>query len=162
MGRVTPRQGKGCAASGPFRRGRVVSEREGHEHGQVDGPPLLRRGLLAVVVGVVALAWPGITLAVFVVAFSVYALLAAGIDLRRAFSSDRAGPALGYLLLALLSFVAAFGALTWPGVTGPHRLGPADRLERPVKALQPEHLRLGDVPDVQDSTAARQGEGQRK
>ncbi|MFG2957638.1 HdeD family acid-resistance protein [Streptomyces sp. NPDC048291] len=44
-------------------------------------------------------------------------LLAAGIDLIRAFSSDRAGSALGYLLPAVLSFAAAFGALTWPGVT---------------------------------------------
>ncbi|MFG2966734.1 MULTISPECIES: HdeD family acid-resistance protein [unclassified Streptomyces] len=46
-------------------------------------------------------------------------LLAAGIDLIRAFSRDRAGPALGYLPPAVLSFAAAFGALTWPGVTAP-------------------------------------------
>ncbi|WP_247196527.1 HdeD family acid-resistance protein [Streptomyces sp. GESEQ-35] len=79
--------------------------------------PLFWRGLLAAVMGVVSLAWPGITLAVFVVAFSVYALLTAGIDLIRAFSSDRAGPVLGYLVLAALSFATAFGALTWPGAT---------------------------------------------
>jgi hypothetical protein len=58
------------------------------------------RGVLAVLVGVVAVIWPGITLGAFVILFAVFALLAAGTDVVRAFSGRRAGPLLGYLLLA--------------------------------------------------------------
>src|SRR5437016_5483254 len=67
---------------------------------------LLWRGLLAVVVGVVSVAWPNITVGGFVILFAVYAFLAAGTDTARAFSSGRAGPVAGYLLLALLSVAA--------------------------------------------------------
>jgi uncharacterized membrane protein HdeD (DUF308 family) len=79
--------------------------------------PLFWRGLLAVVVGIVSLACPAVASGAFVVAFAVYALVAVGIDDMRAFSSDRVGPVAGYLLLAALSLAAAFGSLTWPGVT---------------------------------------------
>jgi uncharacterized membrane protein HdeD (DUF308 family) len=78
---------------------------------------LLWRGLLAVVVGVVAVAWPNITVGAFVIVFAVYAFLAAGTDVARAFSSGRAGPVVGYLLLALLSVAAGVVALVWPGIT---------------------------------------------
>jgi uncharacterized membrane protein HdeD (DUF308 family) len=78
---------------------------------------LLWRGLLAIVVGVVAVAWPGITVGAFVILFAVYAFLAAGTEAARAFGSDRAGPVAGYLLLALLSVAAGLVALAWPGIT---------------------------------------------
>jgi uncharacterized membrane protein HdeD (DUF308 family) len=75
------------------------------------------RGVLAVVLGLIAVIWPGITLGAFVILFAVYALIAAGIDTVRAFSSRRVGPVLGYLLLALISVAAAVAALAWPGIT---------------------------------------------
>jgi uncharacterized membrane protein HdeD (DUF308 family) len=75
------------------------------------------RGVLAVVIGVIAVIWPGITLGAFVILFAVYALLAAGTDTVRAFSSKRVGPVLGYLLLAVISLAAAVAALAWPGIT---------------------------------------------
>jgi uncharacterized membrane protein HdeD (DUF308 family) len=78
---------------------------------------LLWRGLLAVAIGVVSVAWPNITVGAFVILFAVYAFLAAGSDAARAFSSDRAGPVAGYLLLVLLSFAAGLIALIWPGLT---------------------------------------------
>ncbi|MEU6139481.1 DUF308 domain-containing protein [Streptomyces sp. NPDC047081] len=78
---------------------------------------LLWRGLLAVVVGVVSVAWPGITIGAFAILFAFYAFIAAAMDGSRAFSSDRVGPVLGWLLLALLSIAAAIGALAWPGIT---------------------------------------------
>jgi len=78
---------------------------------------LLWRGLLAVAVGVISVAWPNITVGAFVILFAVYAFLAAGTDTARAFSSDRAGPVIGYLLLALLSVAAGVAALAWPGIT---------------------------------------------
>jgi uncharacterized membrane protein HdeD (DUF308 family) len=78
---------------------------------------LVWRGLLAIVIGVVSVAWPGITVGAFVIVFAVYAFLAAGTELVRAFSSDRAGPVAGFLLLALLSVAAGVVALVWPDIT---------------------------------------------
>jgi uncharacterized membrane protein HdeD (DUF308 family) len=78
---------------------------------------LLWRGILAIVVGLISVAWPGITVGVFVILFAVYALLAAGIDAARGFSSSRIGPIFGYLLLAVLSLAAALFAFFWPGIT---------------------------------------------
>ena len=78
---------------------------------------LLWRGIFAVVVGVVSVAWPGVTVGAFVILFAVYAFLAAGTDAMRAFSSDRVGPVVGYLLLGLLSLAAGIAALAWPGIT---------------------------------------------
>jgi uncharacterized membrane protein HdeD (DUF308 family) len=75
------------------------------------------RGLLAVAIGVVSVAWPGITVGALVVIFAAYAFLAAIADGARAFCSDRAGPVAGYLLLALLSTAAGVAALVWPGIT---------------------------------------------
>jgi uncharacterized membrane protein HdeD (DUF308 family) len=78
---------------------------------------LLWRGLLAVAIGIVSVAWPNITVGAFVILFAVYAFMAAGSDAARAFSGDRAGPVAGYLFLALLSFAAGLVALLWPGLT---------------------------------------------
>ncbi len=78
---------------------------------------LLWRGLLAIAVGIVSVAWPGITVGAFVILFAVYAFLAAGTDVARAFSADRAGPVAGYLLLGLLSLAAGVVALVWPDIT---------------------------------------------
>src|SRR4051794_13761359 len=78
---------------------------------------LLWRGLLAIVVGIVSVAWPGVTVGAFVIVFACYAFIAAATDAILAFSSDRAGPVAGYLLLALLSAAAGVIALVWPGIT---------------------------------------------
>lgn len=78
---------------------------------------LLSRGLLAIVLGVVSVAWPNVTVGALVILFAVYAFIAAAWDAVRAFSSDRAGPVLGWLLLSLLSIAAGIVALAWPGIT---------------------------------------------
>lgn len=78
---------------------------------------LLWRGLLAIAVGMLSVIWPGITVGAFVILFAVYAFIAGGTDVMRAFSSDRAGPVAGYLLLAVLSVAAGIVALVWPGIT---------------------------------------------
>jgi uncharacterized membrane protein HdeD (DUF308 family) len=78
---------------------------------------LLWRGLLAIVIGIVSVAWPGVTVGALVLLFAVYAFTAAAGDLMRAFSSDRAGPVVGYVLLAVLSLVAGVIAIVWPGIT---------------------------------------------
>jgi len=78
---------------------------------------LLWRGLIAIAVGIVSVAWPNVTVGAIVILFAVLAFMAAITDAMRAFSSDRAGPVAGYLLLALLSVAAGIIALVWPGIT---------------------------------------------
>lgn len=78
---------------------------------------LLWRGILAIVIGVVSVAWPDITVGAFVILFAAYAFMAAAADGMRAFTSRHAGPVFGYLLLSLLSAAAGVVALAWPGIT---------------------------------------------
>jgi uncharacterized membrane protein HdeD (DUF308 family) len=78
---------------------------------------LLWRGLLAAVIGIITVAWPGITIGAIVVLFAVYAFMCAMTDGARAFASDRAGPVFGWLVLAVLSVAAGVVALSWPGIT---------------------------------------------
>jgi len=78
---------------------------------------LIARGILAVAVGIVALAWPGITVLALVIMFAIYGFVAAGMEAVKAFSSERAGPVMGHLLLGLVDVGAGVIALAWPGPT---------------------------------------------
>jgi uncharacterized membrane protein HdeD (DUF308 family) len=78
---------------------------------------LILLGVLAVVVGVIAISWPGVTILALVILFAVYAFIAAGLQGARAFSSRDAGPAFGHLLLALVDLAAGVVALVWPEPT---------------------------------------------
>jgi uncharacterized membrane protein HdeD (DUF308 family) len=78
---------------------------------------LILIGVLAVVVGIVAIAWPGATILALVILFAVYAFIDAGLQTMRAFSSRTAGPVLGHLLLALVDLAAGVVALVWPAPT---------------------------------------------
>ena len=78
---------------------------------------LIVRGVLAVAVGIMALAWPQVTVFALVVLFAVYAFIGAGLQAMRAFSSPKAGPVFGHLLLGLLDLAAGVIALAWPAPT---------------------------------------------
>jgi uncharacterized membrane protein HdeD (DUF308 family) len=78
---------------------------------------LVLRGVLALGIGAVALAWPGVTVVALVVLFAVYAFIAAGLQALRAFSSRTAGPVFGHLLVGLVDIAAGVVALAWPGPT---------------------------------------------
>jgi uncharacterized membrane protein HdeD (DUF308 family) len=78
---------------------------------------LILLGVLAVVVGIIAIAWPKVTIYALVILFAVYAFIAAALQAMRAFSSRSAGPVLGHLLLALIDLAAGVIALVWPGPT---------------------------------------------
>ncbi|MDQ1554636.1 MAG: hypothetical protein QOK46_1714, partial [Microbacteriaceae bacterium] len=78
---------------------------------------LIVRGVLAIVIGVVSVAWPNITISAFAVLFAVYAFTIAITDALRAFSSDRTGPVFGYLFLSLIAVAAGVTSLAWPAVT---------------------------------------------
>jgi uncharacterized membrane protein HdeD (DUF308 family) len=78
---------------------------------------LILRGVLAIIVGIIALAWPGVTILALVILFAVYAFIDAGLQALRAFSSATAGPVVGHLLLGLIDLAAGVVALVWPGPT---------------------------------------------
>ena len=78
---------------------------------------LILLGVLAVVVGIVAIAWPGVTILALVILFAVYAFVDAGLQATRAFASRNAGPVAGHLLLALVDLAAGVVALVWPAPT---------------------------------------------
>src|SRR6201997_1069019 len=78
---------------------------------------LILLGILAVIVGIIAIAWPGVTILALVILFAIYAFMAAGLQAARAFSSRSAGPVFGHLLLGLIDLAAGVVALAWPGPT---------------------------------------------
>ena len=78
---------------------------------------LIWRGILALAVGVIALAWPSVTVLALVILFAVYAFIASGMEAARGFSSRKAGPVIGHLLLGLVDLAAGIIALAWPGPT---------------------------------------------
>jgi uncharacterized membrane protein HdeD (DUF308 family) len=53
---------------------------------------LILLGILAVLAGIVAIAWPGVTILALVILFAVYAFTDAGMQGVRAFSRRAAGP----------------------------------------------------------------------
>jgi uncharacterized membrane protein HdeD (DUF308 family) len=81
------------------------------------GNSLILRGLLALGLGVVAVAWPGVTVLVLVVMFAVYAFLSAGLQAALAFGSRTSKPVFAHLLLGLVDLAAGVMALAWPGAT---------------------------------------------
>jgi uncharacterized membrane protein HdeD (DUF308 family) len=78
---------------------------------------LILLGVLAVLIGILAIAWPGVTILALVILFAVYAFVDAGLQGARAFSSRAAGPVLGHLLLGVVDVVAGVFALSWPAPT---------------------------------------------
>jgi len=70
-----------------------------------------------VIVGIIAIAWPGVTVYALVLLFAVYAFLDAGLQAARAFSARTAGPVFGHLLLGLISLAVGVVAVVWPAPT---------------------------------------------
>src|SRR5512133_1279445 len=74
------------------------------------------RGLAAVLFGVAAFAWPGLTLALLVLLFGAYAVVDGVFALVYAFGSGRRFR--GWLVVeGLAGFVLGIIALVWPGIT---------------------------------------------
>src|SRR5712691_3067456 len=78
---------------------------------------LILRGVLALIIGILALAWPGVTILALVILFAVYAFMDAGFEVMRAFSSGKPGPVIGHLLLGLVDIAGGAIALAWPAPT---------------------------------------------
>lgn len=75
------------------------------------------RGVLAIIIGLIALFWPGITIGAMVLVFAIYAFVDAGMESVAAFNSRHAGSVIGLLLSAVLDVIAGVFAIAWPGIT---------------------------------------------
>jgi uncharacterized membrane protein HdeD (DUF308 family) len=76
------------------------------------------RGALAVLFGIVALLWPGITLAVLVLAWGAYALIDGILAIITAFRvRDFGKPMWPFLVIGALGIAAGILAFMWPGLT---------------------------------------------
>jgi uncharacterized membrane protein HdeD (DUF308 family) len=78
---------------------------------------LIVRGVLALIVGIVAVAWPGVTVYALVVLFAVYAFMDAVVQAVRAFSGLRARAANARILIALVDVAAGVVAIAYPNIT---------------------------------------------
>jgi uncharacterized membrane protein HdeD (DUF308 family) len=81
------------------------------------GNSLILRGSLAVAVGILAIAWPGVTVLALALVFAFYAFASAGLEAALAFGSRTAKPVVGHLLVGLVDVIAGTVALAWPGAT---------------------------------------------
>ncbi|HTR94546.1 MAG TPA: DUF308 domain-containing protein [Trebonia sp.] len=78
---------------------------------------LILLGILAIIVGIIALAWPGATILALVILFAIWAFTDSVLQFIRMASSAGAGPTVGHLLLALIDIAAGIVALVWPAPT---------------------------------------------
>ncbi|MCU1456592.1 MAG: protein of unknown function rane [Actinomycetia bacterium] len=78
---------------------------------------ILWRGVLGLAVGIIAIAWPGVTIGAVVFIFAVAVFTDAFIEVGRAFSSPTVGPVVGHVVLSVLDVAAGVVAIAWPGIT---------------------------------------------
>jgi uncharacterized membrane protein HdeD (DUF308 family) len=79
---------------------------------------MLIRGIASIVIGILAIAWPGMTIAVLVGIFGVYAIIDGLTNLFIGFSPARAGGrSWAHLVQGLVGIGAGVLAFLWPGVT---------------------------------------------
>jgi uncharacterized membrane protein HdeD (DUF308 family) len=82
---------------------------------------LILIGVLALIIGIVAIAWPGVTILALVIMFAIYAFMDAGLQTMRAFSSRSAGPGAGLFALAWpapTAYVLVIVVASWALVGG--------------------------------------------
>src|SRR5271166_4862595 len=119
-GTLTPR-GAGLAQEAARPAGRMPAKRKGNppmfKSFKSSSTSLIWQGILAIIVAIIALSWPRVTVLALVIMFAVYAFMASGLEAAQAFSSRKAGPVFGHLLLGLIDLAAGVVALVWPGPT---------------------------------------------
>jgi uncharacterized membrane protein HdeD (DUF308 family) len=79
--------------------------------------PLALRGVVAILFGIVAVLWPGITLSALAILFGAFVLVEGVVTLTSAFGRVDSGRRVARVLLGLVSIVAGVLTMVWPGVT---------------------------------------------
>lgn len=76
------------------------------------------RGLIAIILGLVTLMWPGVTIGALVLLFGFYALLDGIFSFIAAFRASRHHERWGYLLgEGIIGVLAGVATFAWPGIT---------------------------------------------
>jgi uncharacterized membrane protein HdeD (DUF308 family) len=78
---------------------------------------VLLRGILAVIFGLMALVWPGLTLEVLIIFFGAYALVEGGFNILYAIRNRAFQGWIMHLVEGLVSLIAGLLAFLWPGIT---------------------------------------------
>ena len=78
---------------------------------------LLLNGICAILFGILAFSWPGLTLFVLILMFAVYCIADGITALLAAFGKKSGGHWFPMLLLGAVSILAGIGAFVWPGLT---------------------------------------------
>lgn len=79
---------------------------------------ILLRGLAAIAFGVIAFAWPGISLLALIFLYGAYAVADGVTALVAAFTSAKGSQRIWYILGGVVSIAAGAVAFAWPGLTG--------------------------------------------
>ncbi|MBI4322034.1 MAG: HdeD family acid-resistance protein [Chloroflexi bacterium] len=74
-------------------------------------------GVVSILFGLTALFWPGVTLAVFIYLFGIYAIVYGFVELGHMFRSTETTAWWTHLLVGVLSILAGIAAFAWPGQT---------------------------------------------
>lgn len=79
-------------------------------------PLVVVRGVVAILFGIMAIVWPGITVLALAILFGVYTLLDGIMSLTMAFG-ERGSDRVYLIVLGVLGIIAGLFALIWPGIT---------------------------------------------
>jgi uncharacterized membrane protein HdeD (DUF308 family) len=78
---------------------------------------LLLNGVFAIAFGIMAVAWPGLTLVALIMLFAVYCIADGITAIMAAFNKKERGHWLPMFLLGIVSIIVGIGAIAWPGLT---------------------------------------------
>lgn len=78
---------------------------------------LVVRGVLAIIFGLIALIWPGITVRALVIVFGIYAIVNGLTVLWGAFRDREVEERAWLIFSGIISLAAGIGALVWPAIT---------------------------------------------
>jgi uncharacterized membrane protein HdeD (DUF308 family) len=78
---------------------------------------LMLRGLAGIIFGVLAFAWPGITLLTMIIFYGAYALMDGIFAIGAAFRGGDAGARWWLILIGILGIAAGLLTFLWPGLT---------------------------------------------
>ena len=79
---------------------------------------IVLRGAVAVLFGILAFVWPGITLAALVIVWGAYAIADGALALVAAFNIHEEGKPMGSLIVVgILGIAAGIVTILWPGIT---------------------------------------------
>jgi uncharacterized membrane protein HdeD (DUF308 family) len=79
---------------------------------------LVVRGLVAILLGILTLAWPGITVGALVILFGAYALIDGILNIAGAWRASKAHERWGVLVIeGVVGIIAALVTFAWPAIT---------------------------------------------